>query len=65
MNEHTGLVSLPIPLDEYDFFHPQWAIPEEVWVSEDWWQIPSDAVKQTINFGKFLARSTYNQFSTI
>ena len=65
MNEHTGLVSLPIPLDEYEFFHPQWAIPEDVWVSEDWWQIPSDAVKQTINLGKFLARSTYNHFSTI
>lgn len=60
MNEHTGLVSLPIPLDDYQFFNPQWAMPEEVWVWEDWWQIPSDAVEQTINFGKFLEHSSLN-----
>jgi len=60
MNEYTGLVSLPIYLDDYESFHPQWAMPEDVWVLEDWWQIPSDAVERTINFGKFLERS-YNQ----
>jgi hypothetical protein len=57
MNEHTGLVSLPIHLDEYESFHPEWATPEEVWVLDDWWQIPSDAVECTMNLGKFLKRS--------
>jgi hypothetical protein len=63
MNEHTGLVSIPIPLDDYEFFHPQWAIPEEVWIWDDWWQIPPGAVEHTINFGKFLERSTFSRGS--
>ena len=48
------------PIDDYEFFHPQWAMPEEVWVWDNWWQIPPDAVEHTINFGKFLERSTLN-----
>ncbi len=65
MHEHTGLVSLPIPLDDYEFFHPQWAMPEEVLVWDDWWQIPSDAVEHSINFGRFLNRSTFKNSPTL
>ncbi len=46
-NENTGLVSVPIRVEDYDRFSWEMAQPENVVVMEDWWSIPEDASERT------------------
>jgi len=47
LNEKYGLVSVPIPIEQYDSFSPRLAQPDNVAVNLDWWQIPDDATERT------------------
>ena len=47
LNENTGLVSVPIDVEDYDRFSWKHADPETVEVIEDWWNIPDDAPERT------------------
>ena len=47
LNENTGLVSIPIRVEDYDRFSWDMARPENVMVIEDWWSIPEDASERT------------------
>ena len=54
INEKTGLVSLPIRLEEFDNFFWQEAKLEEVKVIDDWWGlVPADAQERMSKFLKF------------
>ena len=54
INEKTGLVSLPIRLEEFDNFFWQEARLEEVKVVDDWWgMVPADAQERMSEFLKF------------
>lgn len=43
LNEQHGMVSVPIPIEQYDSFSPRLAQPDKVAVNLNWWQIPDDA----------------------
>ena len=50
LNENTGMVSLPIRVEDYDRFSWKMAHPDSVEVMEDWWflpDIPEDAPERT------------------
>ena len=48
LNENTGLVSLPIRVEEYDRFSWEMARPERAEVMKDWWgSISEDAPERT------------------
>jgi hypothetical protein len=50
LNENTGMVSLPIRVEDYDRFSWKMAHPDSVEVIEDWWflpDIPEDAPERT------------------
>jgi hypothetical protein len=48
LNEYTGLVSVPIRVEDYDRFSWEMARPEGVVVMADWWDhIPEDASERT------------------
>lgn len=50
LNENTGMVSLPIRVEDYDRFSWKMAQPDLVEVIEDWWflpDIPEDAPERT------------------
>jgi hypothetical protein len=54
INEKTGLVSLPIKLEEFDYFSWQEARLEEVKVVDNWWgKVPADAQERMGEFLKF------------
>ncbi|MBM3234997.1 hypothetical protein FJZ31_01730 [Candidatus Poribacteria bacterium] len=54
INEKTGLVSLPVRLEEFDNFFWQEAKLEEVKVIDDWWgMVPADAQERMSEFLKF------------
>jgi hypothetical protein len=54
INEKTGLVSLPVRLEEFDNFFWQDAKLEEVKVIDDWWgTAPADAQERMSEFLKF------------
>ena len=50
INENTGLVSVPIRIEDFDRFSWEIARPESVVVIEDWWSIPEDASERTEKF---------------
>jgi len=57
INEKTGLVSLPIRLEEFDNFFWQEAKIEEVKVIDDWWgMVPADAQERMSKFLQFALR---------
>ena len=47
LNENTGLVSIPMRIEDYERFSWEMARPENVVVMEDWWSIPEDAPERT------------------
>ena len=47
LNEQYGMVSVPIPIEQYDSFSPRLAQPDNVAVNLDWWQVPDDATERT------------------
>ena len=54
INEKTGLVSLPVRLEEFNNFFWQEARLEEVKVVDDWWgMVPADAQERMGEFLKF------------
>ena len=54
INEKTGLVSLPVKLDEFDYFSWQEARIEEVKVVNNWWgRVPADAQERISEFLQF------------
>ena len=59
IHEHTGKVSLPISLQEYDSFDPAMAWPQNVEVMQNWWHIPEDAGECGRELILYLARRRY------
>lgn len=52
LNENTGLVSVPIPRQEYDSFHVEMAEAQAVVVQENWMSVagePTDGVEALLN----------------
>jgi hypothetical protein len=57
MNERTGLVSVPIEIDEFEKFSWRNAQPYRVKVLEDWWGLPPpDAQDRVREFLEFASR---------
>jgi hypothetical protein len=48
LNEHTGLVSLPLRRDQYDDFTPSMADMWKIEVDESWFQEPNEGAKEAI-----------------
>jgi len=47
LNEQYGMVSVPIPVEQYDSFSPRLAQPDNIIVNLNWWQVPDDAIERT------------------
>ena len=47
LNEQHGMVSVPIPIEQYDSFSPRLAQPDNIIVNLNWWQAPDDAIERT------------------
>ena len=50
LNEHTGLVSLPLTRDEFDAFQPGSAEWQNVEVNDEWFKLPEDARERMQRF---------------
>jgi len=54
LNEQYGLVSVPIPIEQYDTFSPHFAKPGNFTVNLNWWQVPDDAIERTQSLLKLI-----------
>ena len=54
LNEQHGMVSMPIPIEQYDSFSPRLAQPDSVNVNLNWWQVPDDAAERTESLLKLI-----------
>ena len=50
LNEHTGLVSLPLTRDEFDRFEPSLAECENVEINDTWFGVPEDGQERMERF---------------
>jgi len=48
LNEHTGLVSLPLRREQYDDFTPSMAEAHNVEIDEEWFQEPGEMAKEAL-----------------
>ena len=58
VNENTGLVSLPIRVEDYDRFDPSQAKPDRVNPLSGWWSMPKDAPQRMQDFIKYVMRGS-------
>ena len=47
LNENTGLVSVPMKIEDFDRFSWEMARPEAIEVINNWWTVPEDAPEHT------------------
>jgi len=60
INENTGLVSMPIPIEAFDDFSWQYAKPENVQVLDGWWgNAPDDAQERMRKLLEFLKKERF------